>query len=522
MIRKVSFAFLISFLLINISLYAEKIPHKKQFMRVERGVFKDSLDRQVILHGMNWVNKDRASNLKFPQTLEDFKLMRNWGVNCIRLGITWSALEPQPGQYDMPYLQRLLKCVRWAKENGIYILLDMHQDLYGEKFGNGAPLWATLDNGLPHQATEVWDDAYYTSPAIKTSFDNFWKNLPATDGVGIQQHLVNAWQFVGKYFADQTNVVGFDIMNEPFIGGAVDTVQETFLTELVKLYQQDGKAISPEELFSKWTSTTGREEIMNRLNDTIAFKNVINATEPFYARFEQEELMPFYQRVYDAIRQVNTNHMFFTEPSVSANIGIYSHISLFKANIKNIQQVYAPHAYDLVTDTKFVDNASFTRLELIYKQEQKKANEMNLPLMIGEWGAFYGASKEVVSVAAFSAKIQEQLLCSDLYWSYSSDLQNRLFFPSINRAYPMATVGKLIFYRYDVEKHMLTIKWKEVANAKAGTLIFIPSTTFSVQLQRRESLPIYKIDKMDKNALLLQIKPLGKSVERSLCIKIGE
>lgn len=517
-----SFVFLISFLLISLSINAEKIPHKKQFLRVEGGVFRDSLDRQVILHGMNLVNKSKESNLKLPQTLEDFKTMRNWGVNCIRLGITWSALEPQPGQYDIYYLQRLLKCVHWAKDNGIYILLDMHQDLYGEKFGNGAPLWATLDNGLPHQATEVWDDAYYTSQAVKTSFDNFWNNLPVTDGIGVQQHLVNAWQFVGKYFEDQTNVIGFDIMNEPFIGGAVDTVQETFLTELGKLYQQEGKAISPEELFGKWTSTTGREEIMNRLNDTIAFKKVINATEPFYARFEQEKLMPFYQRVYDAIRKVGTNHIFFTEPSVSANIGIYSHLSLFKTAVKDIQQVYAPHAYDLVTDTKFVDNTSFSRLELIYKQEQKKASEMNLPLMVGEWGAFYGASKEVVPVAAFSAKIQEQLLCSDLYWSYTSDLQNRLFFPYINRAYPMATAGKLIYYHYDLEKHILSIKWKETANSKGGTLIFIPSATFSVQLQHGELMPAYKINKTDKNALLMQVKPLGKSTERSLCIKIGE
>ena len=85
----------------------------------------------------------------------------------------------------------------------------------------------------------------------------------------------------------------------------------------------------------------------------------------------------------------------------------------------------------------------------------------------------------------------------------------------------MATAGELIFYRYDVEKHLLTIKWKEVANAKAGTLIFIPSTTFSVQLQRGESLPTYKIERMDKNALLLQIKTLGKSTERSLSIKVG-
>lgn len=40
--------------------------------------------------------------------------------------------------------------VRWFRAQGIRVVLDMHQDLWGPATtGNGAPTWATYTDGLP-------------------------------------------------------------------------------------------------------------------------------------------------------------------------------------------------------------------------------------------------------------------------------------------------------------------------------------------------------------------------------------
>ena len=88
--------------------------------------------------GSNHVTKSPEDRYVYPNDEQLFKEFRNWGINCIRYGINWDGLEPEPGQYNESYLQEIDRRVRWAEENGIYLILDMHQDLFGRKFGNGA------------------------------------------------------------------------------------------------------------------------------------------------------------------------------------------------------------------------------------------------------------------------------------------------------------------------------------------------------------------------------------------------
>jgi endoglycosylceramidase len=491
---------------------------KSKFVTVTDGVFKDSLNRQIIFHGMNLVNKNKTLRYRGDETEADFINMSNWGFNCIRLGVNWSALEPACGKFDESYLAHLDQFVKWSKKYGIYVLLDMHQDLYGAKFDNGAPEWATIDKGLPYKKTENWNEGYNT-PAVKTAFDNFWNDAPAPDGIGVQQHLVKAWQFVAKRYAKENAVIGYDLLNEPFIGSPIDSVWQIFLKVIGNIYEQKGKRLTPEEVYGKWTSTAGNKEVIDLLADTVLFKQTIDETEPIYARFEKEKLMPYYQRASDAIREVDTKHIIFTEPSVSANIGIYSHISALKGAKVKGQQAYAAHAYDLVTDTKFAGEASFDRLKFIYNRLGKKQKEMNLPLLVGEWGAFYGANKEVVGVAAYSASMQEQLNCGDIYWDYSANLSKRAFFPYINRAYPQCTAGELVYYKNDPVKGLFTMTWKEKAGEKQSTVIYLPKKEFKITSSVQEPIHELKPAGKDGPGILVLIKPSGKTTERTISIE---
>ncbi|MED2935661.1 cellulase family glycosylhydrolase, partial [Bacillus wiedmannii] len=86
--------------------------------------------------------------------------------------------------------------IDWYKKQGIQVLLDMHQDMYGPKVsGNGAPPWATYDDGLPvtpHNPCVLT----YLQPGVMRTFDHLWN-----DKNQIQQDYSNMWKHVAQRLA---------------------------------------------------------------------------------------------------------------------------------------------------------------------------------------------------------------------------------------------------------------------------------------------------------------------------------
>lgn len=71
--------------------------------------------------------------------------MTSRGLNLIRLGTTWSMIESEPGSYNDEYLDDMYRIFNLCAAHGVYILFDMHQDLYSPRcYGDGAPDWATI------------------------------------------------------------------------------------------------------------------------------------------------------------------------------------------------------------------------------------------------------------------------------------------------------------------------------------------------------------------------------------------
>jgi len=122
-------------------------------------------------------------------------------------------------------------------KHGIYSLLDAHQDIGNEKFcGQGFPSWAikqssliTLpfpfplqwsaypldEHGRPSSADcgkQPWANYYFThevSSAWQALFDNV---------DGIQDSFAAFWRKVAENFASNDNVIGYEIINEPWSG----------------------------------------------------------------------------------------------------------------------------------------------------------------------------------------------------------------------------------------------------------------------------------------------------------------
>ena len=157
-----------------------------------------------------------------PLCRDDIVMMAQLGFNSVRLPLSWSLLEPQRGQFSELYLERINQVVGWAQANGLYVILDMHQNAYSryvgppsERFSNlryysGAPAWATITDGFHSQG---YLGQREVNPAVFEANTNFWYNRN-----GIQDEYIAAVAVLAKRFKNVSTVAGYSIFNEPWPG----------------------------------------------------------------------------------------------------------------------------------------------------------------------------------------------------------------------------------------------------------------------------------------------------------------
>jgi len=387
----------------------------------------DPAGAALAVRGINVVEKDAARGHVGDIGPQDFAAIRGWGMNTVRLGIFWDSLEPQPGQFDTAYRDRIAKLVQAAKAQGLYVLLDMHQDLYSVKFDNGAPGWATLDDGKPHVPTADWNDAYYVSPAVQAALDHFWANSPAPDGLGLQDHYARAWQFVAERFHDEPAVLGYDLMNEPFPGQDAGRLLYAMLTRLSEMLAQRPGTAHPsvDELMQMEGSPDGRRQITQWLGDMTLFTGMLDAGAPIAQDFERHRLMPFYAKVRAAIRARDPRHILFLEAAMSSNMGIPTAITplVDAEGQRDPQQVFSPHIYDIVVDTELLALMNPARLALTIEHHRAFAQHQHWPAVVGEWGAFY-LNPAAAKAAQTQRRAFEQAGFGQIYWDYQRQLKD--------------------------------------------------------------------------------------------------
>jgi endoglycosylceramidase len=187
-------------------------PHDAPY--VEGGHLHDADGRVLLLRGANVANAHKREPYFGFHGPDDFgRLRRDLGFNSIRLLITWAAIEPTKGRYDDAYLDAVRQRLDWAMGAGLRVILDMHEDLYGEGFGgDGAPRWTC-------------DEARYAAfkPATPWYLGNLDANVIACDDAfwndaELQAHFLGAWKAVAARLHDHPAVIGFDVLNEPYWG----------------------------------------------------------------------------------------------------------------------------------------------------------------------------------------------------------------------------------------------------------------------------------------------------------------
>lgn len=294
----------------------------------------------LLQYGPDW-------NESIPLTASDFSEMHALGLTFVRLSLSWSELEPSPGAFNQTYLAALSQVVDWAGANGLYVLVDMHQDLYNRYLApngteqDGFPTWATFAGNASRTCPVYLNSTTcLEDPAVDSAWNAFWNDTTVPGYTALQQAYVAAWQELASTFANSSTVAGYDLMNEPATGDVTSSL---------------GPGFCP------------------------------NGTWEWEYQWEDCYLLPFYQSLVHAIRQVDARHAIFFEPSVytdALNWAPWNPVALGDPNV-----VYEPHIYTEVFGPTANWSGNASALASTYANAQYNAEEFGgVPWFVGEYG----------------------------------------------------------------------------------------------------------------------------------------
>lgn len=107
----------------------------------------DEYGRTRFFHGTNVVMKEPPWHRPMEWTPgvsslgeQDVQNLHDLGLNIVQLGHSWAGAEPVRGEYNQTFLDIMKKQTKLAEQQGIYVLVDVHQDSLARQFcGNGVP-----------------------------------------------------------------------------------------------------------------------------------------------------------------------------------------------------------------------------------------------------------------------------------------------------------------------------------------------------------------------------------------------
>ncbi len=103
----------------------------------------DSFGRVRMFLGLNIVTKQYPWYEPDLLNASYVSYLAGQGISVVRLGLMWSGAEPEQGAFNMTYYNVLRSIIISLSSQGIYTLLDVHQDCLSSRFClyDGIPLW---------------------------------------------------------------------------------------------------------------------------------------------------------------------------------------------------------------------------------------------------------------------------------------------------------------------------------------------------------------------------------------------
>lgn len=454
-------------------------------IKAYRQVLVDNKGRERIFHGVNFCDKsDYTPGEQIVPDLDEAmiqKIAAN-GVNLIRLGFTWAKLEPKPGEYNDAYIDALANVLDVFEKYNIYAFLDMHQDLYSSVTNSdGAPEWAVLLDGIKVKPTRfVWAEGYFWGKACHRAFDNFWANRKV-NGKGLQEYYTDCWSYVVKKLGDKPAVIGFDIMNEPFPGSSGGTVFKRIVANAVKtvLFDKDVKRTQLiKELFNK-EDAIGK--VLTHINYNV-FNKITSSADDLIREFDTKVYGPFVSKVAAKIRE-DSDKLIFMENCYYSNLGIpFSAPPITVNGKRDDNQIFAPHAYDLMVDTSAYKFASSDRVGGIFGEHKRSQERLGVPVIVGEWGSFGDETDDWLPHIQYLFEVFEKNKWGQTYWAYIPGFFENRLMKVFLRPYPKAVSGVIDSYHYDLNSKIFTLTFTQGEDACGETIIGTPFEVETVTL----------------------------------------
>lgn len=437
-------------------------------LRTDGTRLRDAHGRHRVLHGINLVEKGgRSEHGDFAArgfmgswTAEDIADLASRGFTLVRLGVMWAAAEPQPGTYDDDYLDWIAEQLDLIHDAGMLAVLDAHQDLYSQRFGDGAPHWATLTDQA-FEPTQLWSDAYLSSAAVHEALDAFWRNDPGPGGVGLQERFAHMWAHVAAHLGSHPAVAGYDLLNEPAPGSAAPQIFEALIGAFAHATDQQ-----PEQLLADFADPEAKLRQLAHLDDEPVHRAVGDAVHPLVAEFEQQSVAPFMARVAQAVRAVDPHTLILREHDYFANLGIPSG----QPPLDDAGEVYSPHGYDLTVDTAAIALSSDTRAATIFARHAETAERLGTPVIVGEWGAL-DLGTGVAGHATALQDLFDERGWSWTYWCWQEGFADSEAARALTRPRPVAFAGDGLEWR--VDEKALHARW-DGADTGAPSVFFAP------------------------------------------------
>lgn len=195
-------------------------------LSVRCGALVDSQGREVLLNGIN-ARVEGVFDVTFddgrapleeipPLSVDECKRMRALGFGALRLPINWSMIEPtELGGFDEAAIDRIAGVVDLARQAGMLVLLDIHQDAYSKEIGeDGAPYWAIVPPPPAKLGGPLRDlEARRLSKPVLAAFETFFG--PGAEGDRLRGRFAAMAAHVAARFAGDDAVIGLELFNEP-------------------------------------------------------------------------------------------------------------------------------------------------------------------------------------------------------------------------------------------------------------------------------------------------------------------
>jgi hypothetical protein len=262
------------------------------WLHVADGKFVDDAGNVVYLRGFV-TTLNNADGTPVNYTLDDYRRMQAAGANVQSIRIELANFGFGPGAtVDPTYVDRIQQMIRLASQAGMYSELKM--TVYETKPFRGVNEW------------QGWQD--------------FWQ-----DADGYQEQFFQIWSTLFALEADNSAVVGYDLLNEPQQGDLPGTTSD----------------------------------------------------------FLVQYLNPFYQRGIDLLRQSDTRHLVYFQPPYIPDEAPYSPYS---TTIDRDQVVFAPHLFPNYFAYLTRGDLSTSAYKGTLDRREVEARRNKAPLFVEEYG----------------------------------------------------------------------------------------------------------------------------------------